>query len=93
MSVNLWHLAGQNAIPVFWYSLIALAVPLANLAFQNNTLRFVEHVCIVSAVCLGLWAGITLVQLYYRRIQAKIEGHSKITGLHAPDLAEDTGKP
>ena len=90
---NLWHLAGHNAIPIFWYSLIALAVPLVNLAFQHNYSRFVEHVGIVSAACLGLWIGTTLLQLCYQRIQAKIKESPNTFQSIGIDRAEATGKP
>jgi DNA-directed RNA polymerase specialized sigma54-like protein len=64
-----------------------------NLAFQNNDPRFVEHVSIITAVCLGLWFGITLLQLSYQEIQAKIKDNSKHNTLIDFNLAEDTEKP
>ena len=90
---KVWHLGCRNAIPVFWYGSIAVVVPLVNLAFQNNYLRFMEHVGIISAVCLGLWLGITLLQLSYQKIQAKIKDNSKHNTLIDFNLTEDTEKP
>jgi exosortase K len=85
--IRLLHLVRHNAIPVFWYGIIALAVPLANLAFQKNMLRFAEHVGIVSTVCLLLWAGISLVQLCYGKIQAKMESVSKRRAGNKPPIS------
>jgi exosortase K len=43
------------------YLLVALAVPLANLAWQNGSPAFGEHCITVLVTCTGLWALIVVI--------------------------------
>jgi exosortase K len=58
-------------IPLFWYILINLVVPLLNVAYRGNTYRFIEHGSIVFAVCVAIVMIFLLIQIWYNRIVNK----------------------
>jgi len=55
-------------IPLFWYGLITLGVPLFTGAFQEDVSRFKEHSWTVICASLTILAIIFLIQLVGRRI-------------------------
>ncbi len=61
-----WACAGL--IPLFWYGLITLGIPLANAAYSKNGARFVEHSGMVILGCLMVMAAIFLIQLAWQSI-------------------------
>ena len=60
--------AGVGLIPLFWYGLVTLGVPLFTGAFQENVSRFKEHSLTVICASLAVLAVIFLIQLLCRRI-------------------------
>jgi len=62
-----WMWAGL--IPMFWYVLITLGVPLVNAAYRANAVRFAEHCAVVVCGCLIVIAAVFLIQLGWQRIR------------------------
>ena len=60
--------ACSGLIPLCWYGLIALGVPLFTGAFQENVSRFKEHSWTVFGASVTVLAVIFLIQLVHRRI-------------------------
>ena len=60
--------ACTGLIPLFWYGLITLGVPLLSGAFQVNGSRFKEHSWTVICASVAVLAVIFLIQLLHRRI-------------------------
>ena len=60
-------------IPLIWYGLITLGVPLFTGSFQENVSRFKEHSWMVICASLTILAIIFLIQLVHRRIGHIIE--------------------
>jgi exosortase K len=60
-------------IPLIWYGLITLGVPLFTGSFQENVSRFKEHSWTVICASLTILAIIFLIQLVRRRIARIIE--------------------
>jgi exosortase K len=54
-------------IPLFWYGLITLGVPLLNGALRENGTRFAEHSGMVIAGCFVVLATVFLFQLGWQR--------------------------
>jgi len=54
-------------VPMFWYTLFCLGLPLVNRAYQKNGTLFVEHSMVVLSVCAVVFLLIFLIQLFYRR--------------------------
>ena len=72
-------------VPLFWYSLITLVVPLLNGAARDNGARFVEHSGMVVIGCLIVLAAVYLFQLGWRwRLgnPIKREADKKVYGKH-----------
>lgn len=70
-------------IPLFWYALITLVIPLLNGAWRENGARFVEHSGMVIGGCLIVLALIFLIQRGWQRIDIRIKrskGHSENIG-------------
>jgi exosortase K len=61
-----WVLAG--AVPLFWYFLVTVAVPLLNGAALGQAVHFVEHSVTVIGGCLFVWAAVFLMRSGWRRI-------------------------
>lgn len=66
--------SGHTAlIPLFWYLLICLGVPLANRAYHKNVPQFVEHCLVILSVCMVVFLIVFLIQSgcgwIFRRIQ------------------------
>ncbi len=61
-------------VPLFWYLLICLGIPLINRAYQKNGPQFVEHCLVILSVCLVVFLVVFLIQSgcgwICRRIQA-----------------------
>lgn len=49
-------------VPLFWYLLICLGIPLVNRAYQKNSPLFVEHCLIILSVCLVVFLVVFLIQ-------------------------------
>ena len=77
-----WALAGL--IPLFWYSLITLVVPLLNGAARDNGARFFEHSGMVVTGCLIVLAAVFLFQLGWRQLGNPIKRvtDKKVYGKH-----------
>lgn len=58
-------------VPLFWYTLFCLGIPLVNRSYQKNGTLFVEHGIVVLSVCAVVILLIFLIQLFYRRIADK----------------------
>jgi hypothetical protein len=56
-------------IPLFWYVLITLGVPLLNAAYRGKTARFAEHGAMVVFGCLIVVGAVLLVQFGWRRVK------------------------
>ncbi|MFC1828961.1 exosortase K [Thermodesulfobacteriota bacterium] len=63
---------GSCLVPMFWYTLFCLGIPLVNRGYQKNGTLFVHHCLVVLSVCTVVILLIFLVQLFYRRIADKI---------------------
>ena len=63
-----WALAGL--VPLFWYGLITLAIPLLNSALAREGSRFAEHGGTVISGCLAVMAVLLLVQWGWKSIKA-----------------------
>ena len=61
--------ACTGLIPLFWYGLITLGVPLVTGAFQENVSRFKEHSWTVICASAAVLAGIFLIRLAVRCIR------------------------
>ncbi|MGD8992402.1 MAG: exosortase K [Desulfobacterales bacterium] len=81
-SANRLALAGL--VPLFWYSLITLVVPLLNGAARDSGARFVEHSGMVVIGCLIVLVAVFLFQLGWRRLGSPIKrlAVKKIYGKH-----------
>jgi len=64
---NHWSRAGL--IPLIWYGLITLGIPLINAAYSKNGFRFIEHCGMVICGCLMVLTAIFLIQSGWRRIK------------------------
>ena len=60
--------ACTGLIPLFWYGLITLGVPLITGAFQENVSRFKEHSWTVICASVTVLAVIFLIRLVVQRI-------------------------
>jgi len=54
--------AGSILVPLAWYLIVALGIPLADRAYLDDPVRFVEHAGFVALTCAalalaGLWLG------------------------------------
>jgi exosortase K len=69
-SIGSGHLA---FIPLFWYLLICLGIPLVNHSYHKNGLQFVEHCLVTLFVCMVVFLVVFLIQSCWgwicRRIQ------------------------
>ena len=61
--------AGAGLIPLFWYALITLGIPLINAAYNKDGLRFIEHGGMIIGGCLMVVAAIFLIQTGWQRIK------------------------
>ncbi len=64
----------SGLIPLFWYVLITLVIPLLNAAYDGNEAQFVEHSGMVVSGCLIVLATLFLFQLGWNHIGYKIYG-------------------
>ena len=62
-----WICAGL--IPMFWYVLITLGVPLINAAYRSNTVRFAEHGIVVIGGCLIVVVAVFLIQFGWQWVK------------------------
>lgn len=56
-------------IPLFWYVLITLGVPLLNAAYRGKPVRFAEHGAMVVFGCLIVVGAVLLMQFGWRRVK------------------------
>jgi exosortase K len=60
-------------VPLFWYLMICLGIPLLNRAYRNNGPQFVEHSLVILSVCMVVFLVVFLIQSgcgwIFRRIQ------------------------
>jgi len=56
-------------VPLFWYGLITLAIPLLNGAMTRDETRFAEHAGMIICGCLGVLAVIFLIQSGWKRLR------------------------
>jgi exosortase K len=63
------HWVGAGLIPLFWYSLITLGIPLINAAYRKNGFRFIEHSGMVICGCLMVVAALFLIRSGWRRVK------------------------
>jgi exosortase K len=60
-------------VPLFWYLMICLGIPLLNRAYHKNGPQFVEHCLVILSVCLVVFLIVFLIQSgcgwIFRRIQ------------------------
>ena len=63
------HWVGAGLIPLFWYSLITLGIPLINAAYRKNGFRFIEHSGMVICGCLTVVAALFLIRSGWRGIK------------------------
>jgi exosortase K len=63
---------GAGLIPLFWYALISLGIPLINAAYSKNGLRFIEHGAMVIGGCLMVVAALSLIQSGWQGIKKLI---------------------
>jgi len=75
-------------IPLFWYLLVSLGIPLLNRAYRNNGLQFVEHCLVTLAVCMVVFLSVFLIQLYCRRRWRRIAFKSTSAAV-APSTVKD----
>lgn len=68
------HAAG---IPLFWYLLVSLGIPLLNRAYHNNGPQFVEHGVVVVSVCMLVFLFLFFIQLFCTWIKGRICEQSK----------------
>jgi exosortase K len=66
------HWAAAGLIPLFWYGLVTLGIPLINAAYSKNGFRFIEHSGMVICGCLMVVAAIFLMQSGWQRIKNRI---------------------
>jgi len=66
-----WICAGL--IPMFWYVLITLGVPLINGAYRSNAVRFAEHGIVVICGCLIVVAALFLIQFGWQRFKNRVK--------------------
>jgi hypothetical protein len=59
-------------IPLFWYVLITLGVPLVNTAYRGNPARFAEHGAMVLSGCLIVVAVVYLILFGWNRIKNRV---------------------
>jgi exosortase K len=70
-----WACAGL--IPLFWYGLITLGIPLVNAAYRGRRIRFAEHSGMVISGCLVVIAAIFFLQMGWQRIGNTIKRLTK----------------
>jgi exosortase K len=58
-------------IPLFWYVLITLGIPLANAAYRGNPARFAEHCAMVVFGCLIVVVTVYLMQMGWRWVKGR----------------------
>jgi exosortase K len=49
-------------IPLFWYLMISLGIPLLNRAYHKNGPQFVEHSLVILSVCMVVFLVVFLIQ-------------------------------
>jgi hypothetical protein len=64
--------AGAGLIPLFWYALITLGIPLINAAYSKNGFRFIEHGGMIICGCLMVIAALSLIQSGWQGIKKLI---------------------
>jgi len=60
-------------VPLCWYLLVALVVPLLNDAHQKNEAQFFEHLLVVVSVCLLVFLFVLLIQLCWQGLRGSIK--------------------
>ncbi|MBW2680103.1 MAG: exosortase K [Deltaproteobacteria bacterium] len=60
-------------VPLFWYLMISLGIPLLNRSYHKNGRQFVEHSLVILCVCMVVFLVVFLIQScwgwIFRRIQ------------------------
>lgn len=60
-------------IPLFWYLMISLGIPLLNRAYQKNGPQFVEHCLVILSVCMVVFLVVFLIQSGCEWIWGKVQ--------------------
>lgn len=55
-------------IPVIWYCLIAVVIPVLNGAYQKNLPKFLEHCGVVIVVCMLVFLFFLLIRVSFQRM-------------------------
>lgn len=76
---NCFRWTCTGLIPLFWYGLVTLGVPLLTGAFQENMNRFKEHSEMVICTSVSVLAIIFLIQLVRQRIVRILVDHDFAT--------------
>ncbi len=71
-------------IPLFWYLLVSLGIPLLNRAYHTNGPRFVEHCLVTLAVCMVVFLSVFLIQSCCRRVCRRIQSKSTTSAAVGP---------
>lgn len=58
----------SGMIPVIWYCLIAIVIPVVNGAYQKNLPKFLEHCGVVILVCMLVFLIFLLIRLSFQRV-------------------------
>jgi hypothetical protein len=59
-------------VPLFWYAMMTLGVPLANAAYRVNPARFAEHCLVVVSGCLIVGVAVSSVKLGWQCLKSRI---------------------
>lgn len=65
-------------VPLFWYLLVSLGIPLLNSAYHKNGSRFVEHGLVTLAVCMVVFLSVFLIQSCCRRLWKRLQFKSTV---------------
>jgi hypothetical protein len=65
-------LAYVGLIPLFWYMIITVMVPLMNNAYHGNGLIFTEHSLTVIIVCTAVFLFFLFIQMLFRSFNRTI---------------------
>ncbi len=68
-----WMLS--DSVPLFWYSLMTLVIPLLNASYNGNEAQFVEHSWMVISGCLIVLVTLSLFRAGWNHISYKIHGN------------------
>jgi hypothetical protein len=64
-------------IPLFWYLMICLGIPLLNRAYHKNGPQFMEHCLVILSVCMVVFLIVFLIQSGCGWIWGKVQFYLK----------------